>query len=61
MKPQLVEVEKEMTAAELLASFTQEPKLYYVVVDGKVVQGNLSETVLKAGSKAEIFPAVKGG
>lgn len=58
MKPQLVEIEKEMTVTELLEKEGLTAAKYLVSVNGHLIQG--TET-LKQGQQAKIFPAIKGG
>ena len=54
----LEQVEKEMTAEELLVSQGLNPSLYFVAVEGKLIQGK--ETI-KQSQTAKIIPRVAGG
>lgn len=58
MKPQLIEVEKEMTVAQLLEQEGLSPNKYIVDVGGQLMRAT---DTLKVGTQAKVIPAIKGG
>ena len=58
MIQKLQQVEKEMTVSELLSSQNLNPNMYWVDVDGRMIQGN---DTIKQGESPKIVPKVSGG
>ncbi len=59
MKPQLIEIEKEITAQGLLEQeFGQDSNLFFLSVNGEMAQAG---TVLKPTDDIKAIPKVAGG